>query len=153
MFELLLIVMGCYALAALLVHLAYWYGRGRQGVSKHYVWIADREQKNMEWYLRSLFSFSRWMGKDVQLTVVDRGDTEETMAVVERWSRGDDNVRVLRGKGESNQQAGKRSRSEAEADSSIHLLWMLQAEGIVSEAEHAVLVDLQNPADLSKMPF
>ncbi|SFJ26653.1 Glycosyl transferase family 2 [Paenibacillus sp. UNC496MF] len=34
-----------------------------------------------------------------------------------------------------------------------HLLWMLQAEGIVSAKEHAVLIDLRDPADLSKLPF
>ncbi|QHT63456.1 glycosyltransferase family 2 protein [Paenibacillus lycopersici] len=34
-----------------------------------------------------------------------------------------------------------------------HLLWMLQAEGVVSAKEHAVLVDLRNPDDLSKLPF
>jgi hypothetical protein len=34
-----------------------------------------------------------------------------------------------------------------------HLMWMLQAEGIVTEPEHAVLVDLREPADLSKLPL
>ncbi|MBM7566486.1 glycosyltransferase family A protein [Paenibacillus sacheonensis] len=34
-----------------------------------------------------------------------------------------------------------------------HLLWVLQAEGIVSVKEQAVLIDLRNPADLSKLPF
>ncbi|RAP73943.1 hypothetical protein [Paenibacillus montanisoli] len=34
-----------------------------------------------------------------------------------------------------------------------NLLWMLQAEGIVSVKDHTVLVDLQNPDDLSKLPF
>jgi hypothetical protein len=32
-------------------------------------------------------------------------------------------------------------------------MWMLQAEGIVTEPEHAVLVDLREPADLSKLPL
>ncbi|AZN38532.1 hypothetical protein [Paenibacillus albus] len=34
-----------------------------------------------------------------------------------------------------------------------NLLWMLQAEGIVSAKDHAVLIDLRNPADLSKLPY
>lgn len=154
MYELLLIVIGCYVLAAALVHLAYWIGRGRRRGSKHYVWIADRGQKNIEWYLRSLFSFSSWMGKEVQLTVVDQGVSDETMAIVERWSNSGKKIQVhkITGKAESSeQQDSKRLRKEG--DQAVHLLWMLQAEGIVSESDHAVLVDLQNPADLSKMPF
>ncbi|SFT25614.1 hypothetical protein [Paenibacillus sp. BC26] len=34
-----------------------------------------------------------------------------------------------------------------------NLLWMLQAEGVVSVKDHAVLIDLRDPADLSKLPF
>ncbi|WP_308636651.1 hypothetical protein [Paenibacillus silvisoli] len=34
-----------------------------------------------------------------------------------------------------------------------NLLWMLQAEGVVSVKDHTVLVDLRNPDDLSKLPF
>lgn len=154
MLELLLLIMGCYALAALLVHLVFWARWGRSRKGKHYVLIADQGQKNMEWYLRMLFSFSRWVGKDVRLTVVDRGATEETMAIVERWRRSGNEVYVHTHPGsperESDNRDSKRSQDEGVA---LHMLWMLQAEGIVSEAEHAVLVDLQNPSDLSKMPF
>lgn len=154
MLELLLLIIGCYVLAALLVHLAFWTRPGRSRTGKHYVLIADQGQKNMEWYLRMLFSFSRWVGKDIRLTVVDRGATEETMAIVERWRKSGKEVHVhahpASPERESDNQGGKRSQGESAA---LHMLWMLQAEGIVSEAEHAVLVDLQNPSDLSKMPF
>lgn len=151
--ELMLLIIGCYALAALLVHLAFWMGRRRSGEGKHYVLIADEGQHNMEWYLRMLHAFSRWMGREVRLTVVDAGASQETMAIVERWQRTGKQVQVHACSSDGNvnneQENGKRSQSSA----AIHMLWMLQAEGIVSEAEHAVLVDLQNPADLSKMPF
>lgn len=158
MLELLLLIIGCYLAAAALVHLAFWIGRRSKRKGKHYVLIADHEQKNMEWYLRSLFSFSKWMGRDVRLTVVDRGATEETLAIVERWRRSGKEVHVhahpTGPKGgesmEDGAEDGKRSQWDGGA---IHMLWMLQAEGVVTEAEHAVLVDLQNPADLSKMPF
>lgn len=45
MFELLLLIAGCYLLAALLVHLAFWTYRGRRRASNHYVLIADKGQK------------------------------------------------------------------------------------------------------------
>ncbi|MBH5320612.1 hypothetical protein I6N90_22720 [Paenibacillus sp. GSMTC-2017] len=154
MLELLLLIMGCYTLAALLVHLAFWIGRGRRRASNHYVLIADKGQKNMEWYLRSLFSFSRLIGKDIRLTVLDQGVTEETKAIVERMRRSGKEVHIHVQKDHSmdhsEPQCGKRSQLDG---ITLQMLWMLQAEGIVSEAEHAVLVDLQNPNDLSKMPF
>lgn len=155
MLMVLLLVIGCYALAALLVHLAYWIGSRRQQRSKHYVLITDQGQNNMEWYLRMLHTFSRWMGKDVRLTVVDRGASEETLAILERWRRGGKEVRVHLHPAEADKESGPAdaARGSHGSQSAVQMMWMLQAEGIVSESEHAVLVDLQNPADLSKMPF
>ncbi|BBH23899.1 hypothetical protein Back11_52440 [Paenibacillus baekrokdamisoli] len=34
-----------------------------------------------------------------------------------------------------------------------HMMWKLQAEGIITRSEHAVLIDLRDPADLSKLPL
>ncbi|MBW7475001.1 hypothetical protein K0T92_09610 [Paenibacillus oenotherae] len=35
----------------------------------------------------------------------------------------------------------------------MRLLWLLQTEGIVTESDHAILVNLGDPADLSKLPL
>lgn len=153
MFELLLFVIGCYALAALSVHLAYRIWRGRQQSSKHYVLVADVRQKNMEWYLRSLFSFSRRMGKDIRLTIVDRGVSDETRAIVERLARSGNEVRVHPKAIAPNTEKKDSRDSRITGVDGTQLLWLLQAEGIVSHSDHAVLIDLQNPSDLSKMPF
>ncbi|MGM0884196.1 MAG: hypothetical protein ACQEXQ_24550 [Bacillota bacterium] len=153
MFELLLFIIGCYVLAALSVHLAFRIRQGRLQSSKHYVLVADIQQKNMEWYIRSLFSFSRRMGKDVRLTIIDRGVSEETLAIVERLARDGDEVMVHpKAIDPLNEKKGGK-RSFISGTDATQLLWLLQAEGIVSHADHAVLVDLQNPVDLSKMPF
>ncbi|MBD2868404.1 glycosyltransferase family 2 protein [Paenibacillus arenilitoris] len=153
MLELLLLVVGCYVLAALSVHLAFRIRNKKGQAGKHYVLVANENQQNIEWVIRSLFDFSRRMGKDVRLTIVDRGVTEETKAIVERMARGGHKVK-LHGKADGplkESKDGKRShRNEVDA---TQLMWLLQAEGIVSQADHAVLVDLQNPSDLSKMPF
>lgn len=153
MAELLLIVLGCYVAAAALVHLAFWMSRGRRRASKHYVFIADHRQDQMEWYLRSLFAFSRRMGTDVRLTVVDRGATEDTKAIVEKWGRDGKKVSLHTALPEAKGGEEDRKRLQPKGDQAVHLMWMLQEEGIVSETDHAVLVDLQNPTDLSKMPF
>lgn len=153
MFGLLLLVIGCYLLAALTVHLVYRIQQGRLESSKHYVWIADSRQKNMEWYMRSLFSFSRRMGKDVRLTIVDSGVSEETLAIVERLAKENNKVRVYPRLVEPLAQKEDGKRSHLTRTDATQLLWLLQAEGFVSSADHAVLVDLHNPADLSKMPF
>ncbi|WP_138753705.1 hypothetical protein [Paenibacillus sinopodophylli] len=153
MLELLFMVIGCYALAALSVHLAYRIWRGRQQTSKHYVLVADVQQKNMEWYMRSLFSFSRRMGKDVRLTIVDQGATDETLAIVERLSRDGRAVKVHSSGISTAIQNVDSKRSQMKAADGTQLLWLLQAEGVVSQSDHAVLIDLQNPSDLSKMPF
>ncbi|REE84473.1 hypothetical protein A8990_1147 [Paenibacillus taihuensis] len=51
--------------------------------------------------------------------------------------------------------SSKRSNSKAKKPLAepTNLLWKLQAEGIVSSKEHAVLIDLRDPADLSKLPY
>ncbi|WP_054025406.1 glycosyltransferase family A protein [Bacillus sp. FJAT-28004] len=153
MFELLLLVIGCYVLAALSVHLAFRIWRGRQQSSKHYVLVADVQQKNMEWYVRSLFSFSRRMGKNVRLTIVDQGATDETLAIVERLARGGNEVRIHSNGSDPLTESKDSKRSQTMGVDGTQLLWLLQAEGVVSLSDHAVLVDLQNPSDLSKMPF
>jgi hypothetical protein len=153
MFELLLLVIGCYALAALSVHLAFRIWRRRQQSSKHYVFVADVRQKNMEWHMRSLFSFSKRMGKDVRLTIVDRGVTDETRAIVERLARSGNEVTIHPGENAPQMENDDSKRSHNDGVDGTQLLWLLQAEGIVSQSDHAVLIDLQNPSDLSKMPF
>lgn len=155
MLELLLLIIGCYAAAAMVVHLCFRMGGSRERPARHYVFIAGQRQKNMEWYMRSLFSFSRWMGKEVRLTVVDRGLDEEDRAVVERWQGAGRPVRIHQGELEmppSENKDGKRCQHEG-VDEAAHVMWTLRTKGIVSDSEQAVLIDLQNPADLSKMPF
>lgn len=157
MLGLLLFVIGCYVAAALSVHLAYRLRMRGKNASRHYVLIADRQQSNMEWYMRSLFSFSRRMGKDVKVTVVDSGATEETLAIVDRMARSGNRINVHALPSSQTAAMNDKTKPESGAENgesgAMHLMWMLQAEGVVKDSKHAVLIDLQNPSDLSKMPF
>jgi len=136
MLHILLIVIGVYALAAAMVHIVHWLAQGRMRTRKHYVLVADSDEQHLEWYMRSLNAFSRWMGKDVRLTIVDRGASSEAATIASRLNDGEPPI-VLK----SDEELGD------------GLLWQLQIQGIVTEKEHAVLVDLQSSEDLSKLPF
>lgn len=153
MLEILLLIIGCYAAAALLVHLAFRLGGDREKSRKHYVLLADGRQPHMEWYLRSLQSFSRWTGNDIRMTVLDQGLEEESKAIVNQWNRQNENIKYHQEDGQKPADGKERKRYPSGSDQASHLVWMLQMEGIVSKADHAILVDLQNPEDLSKMPF
>jgi len=85
MVSLLLFVIGCYVLTALFVHLYYWICRHRQ-VEKHYVLLAEKPYEQMEWIIRSMYSFSRWMGIPVQVTIVPSYDSNDLSYMVDRWS-------------------------------------------------------------------
>ncbi|MUT65025.1 hypothetical protein [Paenibacillus sp. NEAU-GSW1] len=153
----LFVVVGCYALVAALVHLIFWLRRDRVQVSKHYVLVAHNQHMRMEWLLRSFFSFSRRTGTEVKLTVVDAGSTDQTVGIVDRLERGGGYVSVHagdQGEGSMSDSSWKdRKRSQSGEKESSSLLWRLKSEGIVTSTDHAILVDLQNPSDLSKMPF
>ena len=154
----LLTVIGCYMAAAGLVHLMHWYlYRGQKQVKTprhHYVWVTDQRQTNIEWHLRSLFSFSRMVGKDVQLTVIDNGLSEEDLAIVNRFSREQEKIKVHAvqnlDKHKEKLDEGKTVAGYRNAD---QWLWLLQNEGVVSASDSAVLIDLHNPEDLSKLPY
>ncbi|WP_052350769.1 hypothetical protein [Paenibacillus gorillae] len=158
MVGILLVVVGCYALVAALVHLTYWLKRDRVRVSKHYVLVAHNQHMRMEWLVRSFYAFSRRMGTDAKLTVVDDGSMEQTAEIVDRLEQGGGSVFVHEGKAEKDidsgaEQSNDRKRSHVEDASHSRLLWRLKMDGVVTSSEHAILVDLQNPEDLSKMPF
>jgi hypothetical protein len=150
MLGILLLVIGCYASAALLVHVIFRFSRGGGRAASHYIFIGDQRQRNMEWHLRTLHSFSRWMGKSIALTIIDRGLNEESRAIVERWSYSGKEV-TLHNMGPS-WSPGDAAEAEGNGEAS-QMMWQLKEQGIIRESEQAVLIDLQNPADLSKMPF
>jgi hypothetical protein len=80
----LLWIIGCYAVSILLVH--WCYRRDRQKVRKiDRIWvITNNNQMQVEGFVR-YFHFSSWLqGKDIRMTLVDEGSTDETLAIAER---------------------------------------------------------------------
>ena len=96
MIKLLLIVIGCYVVAGIVVHLYHLFSTMQTQASKHYVLIADYEQDQLEWYYRSLKKFSEWMGVHVYLTIVSSGVINlEHKYMVRRWQQFDDYVNIV----------------------------------------------------------
>lgn len=187
MIEILLWVIGCYAVAAALVHAAF--RLRKKPKAEHYVLLAGNEQQRMEWYMRGLRRYSHRSGKEVQVTIIDRGSEDDTVRIASLFAQegmdvqltdgtkfegsfqpatlerqkehaAEDNARTDRNHSKWKRflRIGKRRSvqsgqpAKAETFEPTHLIWMLQAEGIISEPEHAVLVDLREPSDWSKLP-
>ncbi|MEK4248277.1 hypothetical protein [Paenibacillus sp. FSL W7-1287] len=123
MISLLLFVIGCYVLAAAAVHLYYRMCRHHQ-VEKHYVLLAEEPKDEMEWIIRSMQSFSRWMGIQVHVTIVPSYPSYELSYMAERWSS---------------------------VCFPIHI--EQQAEAEAEAPPHAIVVDLAKEQDLCKLPF
>ncbi|GIP19083.1 hypothetical protein J40TS1_47250 [Paenibacillus montaniterrae] len=85
MISLLLFVIGCYVLAAVSVHLYYRMCQHQQA-EKHYVLLADQPHEQMEWIMRSMHSFSKWMGIPVHVTIVPSVHCYELSFMADRWS-------------------------------------------------------------------
>ncbi|KQO10998.1 hypothetical protein [Paenibacillus sp. Leaf72] len=181
MIKIFLLVVGCYVLAGFMVHAVYRLKRQRRRSAKHYVLLASRQHSNMERIIRSFFSFSRWMGVDVHLTVVDAGLSEQTREIIERLNRPAGGVHLYvdgfeeselthplakqlerdrRFEGGLEQELSERvPQQQFKPDvnkpdtGASSLLWRLQADGVITKNDCPVVIDLHNPEDLGKIPF
>ena len=98
MWWMLLAIIGCYAFAALMVRAAARRNPGRRA-GTHVVLFAGNQDGRIEWYLRRLRWWSLRTGRDVRITLVDCGSTDDTVAIAERFGRGSGAVSVVRSDG------------------------------------------------------
>lgn len=89
-------------------------------------------------------SFASLKGHATAATAEDRSEKEAPV----KWQRFRMNLWKPR-----NSRKQSNSKVKKPVAEPTNLLWKLQAEGIVSAKEHAVLIDLRDPADLSKLPY
>lgn len=85
MIPVLLWIIGFYAAAAAWAHWTMRRGGGKN--RRHYVLVAGNHQMQIEWYVRALQQFSRRTGTDIGITVVLDHSSDETGAIMERFSR------------------------------------------------------------------
>jgi len=80
-----LLILGCYVLAMAWVHAVHIRMRRRgKPTPIHVVLLTENNQHHIEWYLRYLHFVSWRKGRPVQVTIVDSGSTDETLAIVRR---------------------------------------------------------------------
>ena len=98
MWWMLIAIIGCYAFAALIVRAA---ARRYPGWSSrtHVVLFACNQEGRIEWYLRRLRRWSLRTGRDVRVTLVDCGSTDDTSAIAERFGRRSGAVSVVHANG------------------------------------------------------
>ncbi|MFD0714950.1 hypothetical protein [Paenibacillus sp. GCM10027626] len=165
MIAILLWVLGCYALCAIAVHTAFRNTRQRkQDDIKHYILVAGNEQQQMEWYMRSLARYARECGQEVRVTIVDRCSKDDTIQIARCFARRGMDIYITPAswlsEGERStedqqlaQTSWMRLQEEGENADTSPLIWRLRSAGIVTAADQTILVDLQEPHDLSKLPL
>ncbi|MBJ6361921.1 hypothetical protein ACFOQM_11555 [Paenibacillus sp. GCM10012307] len=161
MVSLFLGIVLCYTLAAVIVLAIRFYRGQKQSNTSHYVLVGANHELQMEGYIRAIRWSSLKSGSPVKITVVDEGSTDETRAIVEKLARDDKGILLYDGGEETPRLEPAAQRVGAWYNSwpgrsgvnePHHYLWLLQAEGIVSEADHAIVVDLRQPEQLEKLP-
>lgn len=84
-------IMCIYASAAALVHLLHHQAQSRAAAGSgrkrlHYILITRNHEAVVEWYLRVLAIYALCTGRTLQVTVVDDGSEDGTMAVASRMA-------------------------------------------------------------------
>ena len=170
MWWMLLAIIGCYAFAVLLAGMAARFlARWRDGM--HVVLLAANQGDRIEWYLRRLRRWSLRTGRDVRVTLVDCGSTDDTAAIAERFGRGTGVVNVVHSAeiaGADDPATLKASWSRRSALSVLATdggsgagleLGLAAHEGGSrlmddggSGEDGVLLVDLSDPADVARLP-
>ena len=84
----LLWIIGVYALGAVAVHAAYRRFAQSDGADvKHYVLYTLNDSRHIEWAVRSISWFYWLRGRQVLITVIDEGSTDETLLIVNSLER------------------------------------------------------------------
>lgn len=134
----LLWIIGFYVAAVVWAHSAY---RKSSGASRrHYVLVAGNHQLQIEGYIRALQQFSRRSGTDIGITVVLDCSTDETGAIMERFSRSESGIEWMR-------------REDENAASKLDRWERYRADDSSGEAEQVVWVELGRKEHLTKLPL
>jgi hypothetical protein len=88
MLEPLLAIFGSYAACIALVHLAYKIKHSDASARETWVMITFNHQHKVEWMLRVLLFVSWLKGRSIDLLVIDRGSSDDTVRIIERFARG-----------------------------------------------------------------
>ena len=82
----LLWILGCYGISIAVLHLLLGTRRGGSKKPTNVLLVTKNNQNQIEWYIRSLFFFSRFKGNEVKATIFDEGSSDDTRKIIERLS-------------------------------------------------------------------
>lgn len=82
----LLWILSCYGISIAVLHLLFGIRKGRSKKPTNVLLVTKNNQNQIEWYIRSLFFFSRVKGNEVTATIVDEGSSDDTRRIIERLS-------------------------------------------------------------------
>ena len=134
----LLWIIGFYVAAAVWAH---WAFKKSAGASRrHYVLVAGNHQLQIEGYVRALHQFSRRSGTDICITVVLDRSTDETGAIMERFSRSQAGIACLR-------------REDEKAASKLIRWERSRADEGEDDIEQVVWVELGRQEHLTRLPL
>lgn len=126
----LLLILGCYGISIALLHVCFGNHRDLRRKATKVFLITHNNQTQIEWYIRSLFFFSRLRGRNLTATILDEGSTDETIKIIERLSH------TYR----------------------MNLEWCTPGQSLddllrVHESEPVIVVNLANKEEFSKIPL
>ncbi|UJF33235.1 hypothetical protein [Paenibacillus hexagrammi] len=82
----LLWIVGCYGISIAVLHILFGTRKERSRNPARVLVITKNNENQIEWYLRSLFFFSRFKGRELQTTILDEGSSDDTIKIIERLS-------------------------------------------------------------------
>lgn len=83
----LLLIFGTYGISIILVHLFHFFHIKNKKRSVQYLVITRNNQLQIEWYIRFLLFFSWLRAKNMNITILDEGSTDDTLAIVKRLAQ------------------------------------------------------------------
>lgn len=84
----LLYILGIYAAGLAIIHWLHGRWTKEEGARRpHYILMTRDNQLQIEWYIRSLFFFSRVKGRHIIVTIVDEGSTDDTLEIAVRLAK------------------------------------------------------------------
>jgi hypothetical protein len=82
----LLAILGCYGVSIALIHLCFGNKAKAAGKAIQVLLITKDNQLQIEWYIRSVSLFFWIRGRQLQITILDEGSTDETLKIADRLS-------------------------------------------------------------------
>jgi hypothetical protein len=80
----LLWILGCYGISVAVLHICLGTYLQKTKKAAKILLITKNNQAQIEWYIRSMFFFSRLRGRDLTVTILDEGSTDDTGKIIER---------------------------------------------------------------------